>query len=91
MTAAGFLFFVAAAVPCNPVPTFWDIFAQPRHCWGYASGNPAESLGFYVSQSISTAILDLTVFALPLHLFFRPGTPRNTRIALFCLLALGLL
>jgi len=91
VTTVGLFFFAAAAVPCNPVQTFWDITAQPRSCWGYASGNPNESLGFYVSQSVTTAILDLAVFSLPLHLFFRVDTPRNTRIALFCLLALGLL
>jgi len=60
-----------------------------RHCWGASSPNIAESIGFYVTQSVTTTLLDMIVFLLPVEMFFQRDTPRKTRVALLCLFALG--
>jgi hypothetical protein len=71
----------------------WDLSPKSlatRRCWGFASPHLAESLGFYITQSVTTTALDLAIFLLPLHLFFQSGTERRARIALIGLLLLGL-
>jgi len=47
-------------------------------------------LGFYISHSVTTTLLDLIIFLIPADLFFQPETQKNTRIALLCLFGLGL-
>ncbi|GAB1311761.1 Rhodopsin domain-containing protein [Madurella fahalii] len=78
-------------VPCLPVASLWEAFPnQPRHCWGFASPNLSQSLGFHISQAVTTTLLDLIIFLLPLHLIFKPKTHQKSRIALICLFGLGL-
>ncbi len=43
----------------------------------------------FVGQGISTGLLDLIVFAIPIPLFFKPETPRKTRLCLLGLFVLG--
>jgi hypothetical protein len=43
----------------------------------------------FVGQATSTAILDLIVFTIPIQLYFRPDTRRNTKLYLLGLLVLG--
>jgi hypothetical protein len=52
--------------------------------------NLSESLGVYVTQSITTTLIDFIIFLLPLHLLFQSGTEKRTRMALLGLFVLGL-
>ena len=89
----GVFFCIPTWVPCLPVRAMWDLSPESlatRRCWGFSSSNLAESLGFYITQSITTTALDLAIFILPLHLFFQSGTEKRARVALIGLLLLGL-
>jgi hypothetical protein len=87
----GIFYSVPNWVPCLPVASLWDASpTQPRHCWGFASPNLSQALGFHISQSVTTTLLDLIIFLLPLHLIFKPKTHRKPRVALICLFGLGL-
>jgi len=77
-------------VPCAPPSDMWNIAKPGRHCWAFASPYISEALGFYISHSVTTTVLDFVVFLLPMHLFFQADTQKNTRIALLCLFGLGL-
>ena len=92
ITSAWSLVFCAAAwVPCLPVSTMWTFSGVAnRRCWGFASSDMAAVVGFSISMSVSTTLLDLVILALPVKLFFQPNTQKKTRIALLCLLTLGL-
>ncbi len=45
----------------------------------------------FVAQAVSTALLDLIVFAIPIQLCFKPETPKRARRSLQGLLVLGFL
>ena len=51
--------------------------------------NPLAIMRLFVGQAISTALLDFTVFAIPIPLCFKPDTPRKTRLCLLGLFVLG--
>ena len=88
----GIVFCIPAWVPCLPVPAMWDLSPQSlatRKCWGFLSRDRPQALGFFIAQSVTTTLIDLVIFLLPLHLFFQPGTQRRIRIALLCLFFLG--
>jgi len=87
----GFVYSVPAWVPCYPVASMWDFSLPSRHCWGYTSRDPAQALGFYISHSVTTTVLDLVIFVLPVGLLFQRRAPKKTRVALMVLFALGLL
>jgi hypothetical protein len=78
-------------VPCAPVSAMWDVTAPARHCWAFGSPDISEMLGFYISHSISTTLLDLIIFLLPVDLFFKSDTSKTSRISLVCLFILGLI
>lgn len=86
----GLIFCLPAWVPCTPPSDMWNVGNPNRHCWGFASPVIKEALGFYISHSVSTTLLDIIIFLLPMNLFFRFDTHRNTRIALLLLFGLGL-
>jgi len=89
----GIFFTITTVVPCVPVSSLWDFTSMDtdeRHCWGQSSANIAVGIGFYATQCVSTTLLDMIVFLLPVELFFQSDTPRKTRIALLCLFGLGL-
>lgn len=93
ITVWGIFFCIPTWVPCLPVKAMWDLSPKSlatRRCWGFASPRLAQTLGFYITQSVTTTALDLAIFLLPLHLFFQSGTEKRTRIALIGLLLLGL-
>ena len=86
----GLVYSIPTWVPCYPVASMWDFTVRSRHCWGYFSFDPAQALGFYISHSVTTTLLDLVVMALPATLVLRRNTQKKTRIALMCLFVLGL-
>jgi hypothetical protein len=89
----GTFYCISSWVPCYPVSATWDMSnpsRETRHCWGFASPDLSVSMGFYISQSVSTTLLDIIIFLIPLHLFFKADTEKKTRIALLCLFGLGL-
>jgi hypothetical protein len=86
----GLIYTFLAWVPCTPPSDLWNVGKPNRHCWGFASPDISEALGFYISHSVSTTLLDLIIFLLPMKLFFQWDTHKNTRRALMCLFALGL-
>ncbi|KAK4160532.1 hypothetical protein QBC43DRAFT_325421 [Cladorrhinum sp. PSN259] len=86
----GLVYSIPSWVPCYPVASMWDFTIPARHCWGYVSPDPAQALGFYISHSVTTALLDLVIFVLPVRLLFRRKARTKMRIALVCLFVLGL-
>jgi len=86
----GIFFCLPTWVPCIPISAMWDVTARDARCWGFASGDLKQMLGFYITQSVSTTVIDLVIFLLPVHLFFQRGTQRKTRVALLGLFCLGL-
>ena len=87
----GLIYTFMAWVPCSPPSDLWNVGKPDRQCWGFASPDVSEALGFYISHSVSTTLLDLIIFLLPMKLFFQWDTHKNTRRALLCLFVLGLL
>ncbi|KAK0647138.1 hypothetical protein B0T16DRAFT_376241 [Cercophora newfieldiana] len=85
----GVVFTIPTWVPCVPISAMWDITQREAKCWGFASSDIKQSLGFYITQSVTTTLLDLIIFLLPVHLFFQRGTQTKTRIALLGLFCLG--
>ena len=92
ITAAwGIAFTILRWVPCYPVSSYWDASVRNSHCWGFGSRDFQAFARVFVGQASSSALLDLTIFAIPLPLCFKPGTPRKTRLCLVGLFFLGLL
>lgn len=69
----------------------WNVAKPDRMCWGFASPDLSQALGFYISHSVTTTVLDFVLFLLPMNLYFRFDTHRNSRVALLCLFALGIM
>ena len=77
-------------IPCIPLAAYWDFSITDAKCWGFGSRQGGEFGRFFVSQAISTCVLDFIVFILPVRLYFKPDTQKKTRVALLCLFVLGL-
>jgi hypothetical protein len=91
ITVWGAVFAVCSWVPCVPLAAYWDFSITGAKCWGFGARNDlGEFTRFFVSQAITSSMLDLIVFIIPVRLYFRKSTPQRTRIALLCLFALGL-
>lgn len=86
----GAFFLAPSWVPCVPLANMWDFSKPPPKCWGFASSNPNQAIGFHISQGVTTTILDLIIFFLPIRLLLRPRSQRNSRVALLLLFSLGL-
>ena len=86
----GLAFGVCSWFPCYPVAAFWDISIKNGRCWGFASRERFEFMRITVTQVIVSATFDLIVFLIPARLYFRPETPRATRLSLLGLFVLGL-
>ncbi len=87
--AWGTAFTLLRWIPCYPVRAYWDLSIEHPHCWGFGSRNPVAYTHVFVAQAVSTAVLDLVVFVIPLPLCFRRGTPWRTRVCLVGLMVLG--
>ena len=85
----GIAFAIPSWIPCWPIATYWD-FSIDGRCWGFGSRNITEFMKVFVSQAITTAVLDFIVFIIPAHLYFQPDTNRATRWSLVGLFVLGL-
>ncbi|KAK1760320.1 hypothetical protein QBC47DRAFT_366878 [Echria macrotheca] len=86
----GAAFAVIFWTPCIPLAAYWDFSITDARCWGYGSHDLDEFMRYFITQSVTTAVLDFVVFIVPARLYFQPKTERKTRIALLCLFALGL-
>ncbi|KAK1831410.1 hypothetical protein QBC39DRAFT_371811 [Podospora conica] len=85
----GAFFLAPSWVPCVPLASMWDFSKPPPRCWGFASDDSRQAIGFHISQGVTTTLLDLVVFFLPIRLLLRPRTQRKSRIALLLLFFLG--
>ena len=86
----GLAFAVLTWVPCWPVRAYWDFSVPDARCWGLGSHDLADFMRVFVSQAITTAVLDFIVFIIPAHLYFQRDTDRWTRWSLIGLFVLGL-
>jgi len=77
-------------IPCIPLAAYWDLSITDAKCWGFGSCQWGEFGRFFVSQAISTCVLDFIVFILLVRLYFKPDTQRKTRVVLLCFFVLGL-
>ncbi|KAK4149474.1 hypothetical protein C8A00DRAFT_18838, partial [Chaetomidium leptoderma] len=87
----GMIFIALRWFPCYPVAAYWNFSIKGARCWGFGSRDPLPIMRVFVGQAISTAVLDLIVFAIPVPLCFKSDTPRKTRLCLLGLFVLGLL
>ncbi len=90
ITLWGLVFAVCTWVPCIPLVAFWDFSIKDAKCWGLGSRQIDEFMDYFVSQAITTSILDFVVFVIPVPLYFKPKTQKRTRIALLILFVMGL-
>jgi len=86
----GLIYVFPSWIPCSPPSDMWNVAKVNRHCWAFASPDISEAMGFYISHSATTTMLDFIIFLLPMNLYFRSDTHRNTRIALLCLFGLAI-
>ena len=86
----GLAFALCRWIPCIPIAAYWDLSITDAKCWGFGSRQWDEFARFFVSQAISTCVLDLIIFVIPVQLYFKPDTRKKTRVALLCLFVLGL-
>jgi hypothetical protein len=87
--AWGTAFTLLRWIPCYPVRAYWDLSITDAHRWGFSDRNPIAFMNVFVSQAVSTAVLDSIIFAIPIPLCFKHDTPRKTRLCLVGLLILG--
>lgn len=87
----GLFFCIPTWVPCVPISAMWDLTQRGAKCWGFASPHLHQMLGFYITQSVSTTLIDLIIFLLPIQMFFQRQTQQKTRLALLGLFCLGIL
>ncbi|KAJ9156384.1 Integral membrane protein [Pleurostoma richardsiae] len=85
----GVAFSFIAWVPCYPVEAYWNWSIEAKARWGFGSHDANVFAGTYISQVSTNVLLDLTVFAIPIPLYFRPGLSSKSRIGLFGLIFLG--
>jgi len=86
----GLIFAIITWVPCIPLTAYWDFSTPDAKCWGFGSRQLSEFMNYFVSQAVTTSLLDFVVFILPAQLYFRPDTPKKTRFALSGLFGLGI-
>lgn len=88
---AGVGFGVVTWFACIPTAAFWEMgLKATATCWGFGSVKWANFRPALLSQVITTALMDLIVFLIPVRLYFQPGTPRATRLSLLGLFFLGI-
>ncbi|KAI0016643.1 hypothetical protein F4780DRAFT_669889 [Xylariomycetidae sp. FL0641] len=84
----GFAF--CALAPCFPLQGFWD-WSKPALCYGFGSKTSEGLSGIFLGHTASNVILDLTVLAIPLPLYFRSAAHWKQRLGIGTLLMLGAL
>ncbi|KAF3055118.1 hypothetical protein GL218_07726 [Daldinia childiae] len=75
-------------VPCFPVSGYWKMGIGAK-CYGFGSTNANEVFKTYITHTSVNTILDMIVFAIPVPLYFRPGTVRRTKLGLIGLIIMG--
>ncbi|KAI0844270.1 hypothetical protein F5Y00DRAFT_256147 [Daldinia vernicosa] len=75
-------------VPCFPVSGYWKMGIGAK-CYGFGSTNANEVFKTYIAHTSVNTILDMIVFAIPVPLYFRPGTARRTKLGLVGLIIMG--
>ncbi|KAL0938086.1 uncharacterized protein CTRU02_207817 [Colletotrichum truncatum] len=79
-----------AWVPCIPVSAYWDLDYYTATRWGFGSRDLIVMAHTFESHVATNAILDVTVFLIPIDLFLRRGLEAKSRLSVLCLLFLGL-
>ena len=87
----GVTFALITWIPCVPVAAYWDSAIKDARCWGLGSHDVDEYLRFFVSQAISTTILDFIIFVIPARIYFQSNVSRKTRVYMALLFGLGLM
>lgn len=86
----GCVYSVMIWVPCIPVAAYWDLSITDAKCYGFSGRQLREFMDYFVSQVVSSSVLDFIVFLLPIRLYFRPNTKGHVHLSLLCFFALGL-
>lgn len=84
----GLAYSFMAFFPCFPVWAYWNLDANAT-CYGYGSQIPSIFLATYESHTAVNMCLDVLTLAVPIPLYFKPGTNSKTRVRLFLLLLMG--
>ncbi|KAI2625475.1 hypothetical protein GGS21DRAFT_303671 [Xylaria nigripes] len=85
----GTTFTILAAVPCVPVPAFWDR-AIPANCFAFGSLVPHVIGGTYAGHVSSNVFLDLVVLAIPIPLYYETFKLKKQRIGFTIMILLGI-
>ncbi|ETS82044.1 hypothetical protein PFICI_07046 [Pestalotiopsis fici W106-1] len=79
-----------AFFPCFPPSAYWDLsFDKEGLCYGYGALTPDEFYATYSSASYSNMFLDIIILAIPIHLYFKPGTDTRSKLGLLGVLTMG--
>ncbi|KAF7515207.1 hypothetical protein G7054_g14695 [Neopestalotiopsis clavispora] len=79
-----------AFFPCFPPKAYWDLsFDKEGLCYGYGATTAEEFYATYSSASLSNMFLDIIILAIPIHLYFKPGTDTKAKLGLLGILTMG--
>ncbi|KAI1275874.1 hypothetical protein F5Y07DRAFT_368243 [Xylaria sp. FL0933] len=85
----GLAFSVIAIVPCVPLSGFWN-WTEKSYCYGFGSKNSMAIGATYAAHVSTNVILDLSVLAIPIPLYFQTFRLKKQRVGFTIIILLGI-
>ncbi|KAI0975001.1 hypothetical protein F4678DRAFT_421605 [Xylaria arbuscula] len=85
----GIAFSVIALAPCVPLSGFWN-WEEHSYCYGFGSKISTEIGATYAVHVSTNVILDLSVLAIPIPLYFQTFRQKKQRLGFSVILLLGI-
>lgn len=76
--------------PCFPMSAYWNL-GKDGVCYGFGASSAAKFFACYAAVAASNMVMDIIILLIPLPLYLKKNTPRNTRISLLMLFLMGVL
>lgn len=90
----GLIYSIIAWVPCAPVSADWNFDDTSAHRYGYGSLDTSTFVATYLVHGACNMAIDIAIFTLPLFsrsMWATAGRQKQSRIAMICLYALGVM
>lgn len=90
----GLIYSIIAWVPCVPVSADWNFDDTTAHRYGYGSLQTSTFVATYLVHGACNMSIDIAIFTLPLFsrsMWATAGRQKQSRIAMLCLYALGVM
>ncbi|KAI0429127.1 hypothetical protein F5Y09DRAFT_311112 [Xylaria sp. FL1042] len=85
----GLAFSIIAIVPCVPLSGFWN-WSEKSYCYGFGSKSSMEIGATYAAHVSTNVILDLSVLAIPVPLYFQTFRLKKQRVGFSVMILLGI-